>query len=210
MLESSLRYLWCPNCQSDLKMDSHVLENGRVKEGSLRCNPCKTEFTISNFIPRFVQYSSYAASFGNQWNAFARSQIDSPRTKESESRFDNEIGWENETLKDKVVLEVGSGAGRFVDVVARRNPLLAIGLDITDAVDAAQSNVSQSNVQFIQGDILKSPVRLHSVDFAYSIGVLHHTPTPKTAFQAMVDLVKENGEVGLCLYENSLYGVDHK
>jgi SAM-dependent methyltransferase len=78
-------------------------------------------------------------------------------------------------------------------------------MDITDAVDAACQNVFRDNVMFVQGDIFESPIRRESVEFAYSIGVLHHTPNPQQAFELMVDLVKADGSIGVSLYEISLY-----
>lgn len=205
MYLSALKVLWCPKCHGDLECKSRLLDSNRIKEGSLACAKCKQKYSIRNFIPRFVEHKSYAKSFGAQWNAFAKSQIDRAGYIESQVRFDSEIGWTQDQLSGKSVVEVGAGAGRFVDIVSKRGPELVIGLDITDAVDAACQNVFRDNVMFVQGDIFESPIRSESVDFAYSIGVLHHTPNPQQAFELMVDLVKTDGNVGVSLYEISLY-----
>ena len=196
-----LQYLWCPECHGALA----ILEQPSAEQ-RLNCTSCAAEYPIRNGIPRFVSASPYADSFGHQWRTFARSQIDSRLQRESEARFDSEVGWRDADLCGKVITEVGSGAGRFVDVVKRRGASLVIGLDITDAVDAAQETFAgDENVCFVQGDIFRSPLRAESMDFSFSIGVLHHTPEPETAFQHMVDLVKASGQVAVSLYENSLY-----
>jgi len=148
----------------------------------------------------------YADSFGPQWRTFARSQIDTEIIKESEIRFDSEIGWQEGELKNSTVVEFGSGAGRFIDIVSRRMVKLAIGIDATDAVDAAYENLSdRDNVLFIQADIFNHPLRAGVVDFAYSIGVLHHTPEPELGFSRLVETVKPDGLVGLSLYDLSNY-----
>lgn len=200
-----LKYLWCPQCHADLVCHASVAGQEDVREGSLQCRACNKSWPVVNGIPRFVEHRSYAASFGSQWNTFAKSQIDRQGYNESQVRFDSEIGWSEDQLRGRSVVEVGSGAGRFVDIVSQRKAAMVIGLDITDAVDAASRNISRENVQFVQGDIFESPIRTASVDAAYSIGVLHHTPDPQAAFDRMTALVKDNGLVAVSLYETSYY-----
>ena len=178
----------------------------RIKEGSLDCTDCSASFPIQNYIPRFSLSTSYADSFGPQWRTFARSQLDTDRSKESTIRFDSEIGWQDEDCRDKTVVEFGSGAGRFVDVVSKRGAKLVVGLDATDAVDAAQENLSdRENVLFVQGDIFSSPFREACFDLGYSIGVLHHTPDPEESFRILTRTIKVTGSIGISLYDISLY-----
>lgn len=206
MKREYLEYLVCPECRTgslELLSDEN---NDRIREGALRCAGCSSEYPISNYIPRFSTSTSYADSFGPQWRSFARSQLDDTRSRESAIRFDSEIGWTERDLTGNTVVEYGSGAGRFIDIVSRRGPALVVGLDATDAVDAAQENMGhRENVLFVQGDIFRSPIRAASFDFGYSIGVLHHTPDPERSFGLLVDAIKPPGKVGLSLYEISLY-----
>jgi SAM-dependent methyltransferase len=132
--------------------------------------------------------------------------LDTDRTKESTIRFDSEIGWQEKDLSGKTVVEFGSGAGRFVDTVSRRGAKLVVGLDATDAVDAAQDNLAdRENILFVQGDIFCSPFRNACFDFGYSIGVLHHTPDPEESFRILTKVIKAPGNIGLSLYDISLY-----
>lgn len=102
-----------------------------------------------NFIPRFVIDSTYADSFGHLWNAFEKSQLDTIEFKESSIRFDTELGWNESDLMGKTVFEIGSGAGRFIDIVSKRNAKLAFGIDITDAVDASHDNLGDREKVFL-------------------------------------------------------------
>ena len=206
MKEEYLDFLCCPECKSTLSLQTTMCIGTKVIEGSLDCNEWNRSYKVTNSIPRFVTDKGYADSFGKQWKAFAKSQIDKGNIQESSLRFGSEIGWNDADVKGKTVVEVGSGAGRFVEVVSSMKAGLVIGMDITDAVDASQENLGErDNILFIQGDIFNSPIKKESIDLAYSIGVLHHTPEPQEAFNKMVDLVKDNGSVGLSLYEISLY-----
>ena len=82
-------------------------------------------------------------------------------------------------------------------MVSSRNAKLVVGIDVTSAVDASQDNLgSRENVFFIQADIFNSPIKSSYFDFAYSIGVLHHTPNPQLAFENMIDSLKDYGDVG--------------
>lgn len=204
--EEYLDFLACPECRSEsLDLKTHE-SSPRIKEGSLQCTECSASYPIRNYIPRFSVSTSYADSFGPQWRSFARSQLDTDQTKESAIRFDSEIGWQEVDLKGKAVIEFGSGAGRFVDVVSKRGAKLVVGLDATDAVDAAQDNLSgRDNIFFIQGDIYRSPFRNSYFDFGYSIGVLHHTPDPEECFRILVKSISSPGNIGLSLYDISLY-----
>ncbi|MCA9010459.1 MAG: methyltransferase domain-containing protein, partial [Planctomycetaceae bacterium] len=210
-----LRFLCCPECKADLTLHTGSSSNhetsgaagdSSVQEGSLCCTGCRAAYPVRNSIPRFVEHSSYAESFGAQWKTFSRSQLDNENYHESQIRFDSEIGWQKSDLENRSAIEVGSGAGRFVDIVSRQNCQLIVGLDITTAVDAAQENLGdRPNVFFVQGDIFKSPIKPGSFDFAYSIGVLHHTPNPQAAFGEMVKFVRDEGNVAVSLYDISLY-----
>ena len=205
MKSEHLKYLHCPECKNDLVISRIDEEDEKIKRGALKCNNCHASYEIENYIPRFIRSNYYADSFGPQWKTFARSQIDTPELQESKIRFDTEIGWGKE-IEGKSIIELGSGAGRFIDVVSRYDASVAIGVDVTDAVDASQETMGhRDNVLFVQGDIFNLPIKHGSVDFAYSIGVIHHTPNPQEGFNNMADLVKKDGKVGISLYDISLY-----
>jgi len=211
MKKEYLSFLCCPDCASDLELEIHKSKAHNVKEGILACQNCKNSFQIRNSIPRFVENQSYAESFGSQWNAFAKAQLDDEHTSESTIRFDSEIGWKDSELAGKSIIEIGSGAGRFIEVVSSKGAKLALGVDMTSAVDAAQNNLGdRENVFFIQADAFKLPIKKSYFNFAYSIGVLHHTPDPQLAFDCMVDCVQNDGVIGLSLYEISLYSRPNK
>lgn len=206
MRREYLDFLICPRCGSEslqLEADDPTV---RVREGNLRCPDCAACYPIRNYIPRFSLSTPYADSFGPQWRSFARSQLDTDRTKESAIRFDSEIGWLEDDISGKTVVEFGSGAGRFVDIVSRRGAKLVVGLDATDAVDAAQENLAdRDNVLFVQGDIFASPLKDASFELGYSIGVLHHTPDPEHGFRLLAKVLKVAGKIGVSLYDISLY-----
>ena len=208
MKSEYLKFMCCPHCSARLEIAAAVEREGRIESGSLACTngQCGKTYRIANFVPRFVEHGKYAQSFGEQWKTFSRTQLDTANLTESVKRWDSEIGWDEADLAGKTVVEFGSGAGRFVDIVSKRGAKLAVGIDITDAVDATQANLgSRDNVFIVQADFFQPPFVKGFFDRAYSIGVLHHTPDPEAAFMSLVSMLNDNGKVGLSLYEITLY-----
>mgnify|MGYP001410651526 CR=1 FL=1 len=208
MKKEFLDFLCCPCCNNefDLIIDEKFKE--RIKLGKLVCKSkkCNQIYNIENFVPRFVISPKYADSFGEQWNKFAKTQLDNKLLNESELRWNSEIGWEHGDLKNKKLIEFGSGAGRFIDLVSRRGANLAVGIDVTSAVDAAQESFKdRNNVFFIQADIFNPPIKKNYFDFGYSIGVLHHTPNPEKAFAILASLLTNEAQIGVSLYEIALF-----
>jgi len=203
-----LEFMCCPECRSGLRIEANQERDGKIESGILACSDpnCGKSYQIRNWVPRFVEHGKYAQSFGEQWKTFARTQLDNSSTQETQKRWDSEIGWGAADLSGKNVVEFGSGAGRFVDIVSRKGARLVVGVDITDAVDAAQENLGgRSNVFFVQADFFQPPFVTGFFDRGYSIGVLHHTPEPEVAFRVLASMLNRDGKVGISLYEICLY-----
>ncbi len=179
------------------------MRGGVVSEGELRCSLSHV-WPVRDGIPRFSG-EQYAESFGFQWKAFARTQLDSANgSSASRDTFVEKTGWSLEMLKGRRVLEVGCGMGRFLEVAADAGAE-AVGVDLSAAVDAAQSNLgSRSNVNIVQADVFCLPFAESVFDMIYSIGVLHHTPDARKAFLRLPDLLKPGGRIAIWVYGSQL------
>ncbi|NKB23690.1 MAG: hypothetical protein GKR87_04805 [Kiritimatiellae bacterium] len=106
----------CP--ETDEIIEGHLLS----KEGHAAV------VKIADGIPRFCSDDNYANNFALQWNVFRSTQLDSisgiPLTFD---RFWNNTKWKPGKLLGKEVLEVGSGAGRFTEI------LLQAGAKVTSS-----------------------------------------------------------------------------
>src|SRR5689334_10754181 len=65
-----------PHTQSELRLEPELIDNGRVKQGTLIDRESGERFPVVGFIPRFVGPENYAGSFGYQWNRHRRTQLD--------------------------------------------------------------------------------------------------------------------------------------
>jgi SAM-dependent methyltransferase len=208
MKDAAIEILVCPSCKERLSLRVASRLGKEIVEGSLTCSGCATTYAVRGGVPRFVREGAYAQSFGSQWNWFRTVQLDSPNaTRASECALRATTGWSDADYSGRLLLDAGVGAGRFAERAAA-NGAQVFGVDLTTAVDAAYRNIGErDNVHLVQADIFALPFRAHSFDLAYSIGVLHHTPDPPSAFAQVAETVKSGGRLAVYLYAR--YGSSH-
>jgi SAM-dependent methyltransferase len=193
----------CPRCRGPLSLTAEVTEGEEVLEGRLSCGACG-DFPITRGIPRLLPAASAVPDeaqrtverFGAQWNEF---DFIGPHY---EQQF---LGWiapnPPETFAGKVVLEGGCGKGRHSALVAKWGAKDVIAVDLGSAVEAAYRNTRRfPNVHVIQADLFHLPVAPATVDVAFSVGVLHHTPDPAGSFRELVKTVRPGGRVIAWVY----------
>ncbi len=153
-----------------------------AQEERLLCTNCGAAFKVVRGVPRFVPDDDYAGSFGFQWNVHAKTQLDSFTGKPiSRTRLFAASGWPTD-LSGQTVLEAGSGAGRFTEILVTTGATI-VSLDLSSAVDAnQQSNGGNPNLLIVQASMFDLPVRRRSIDKVMCLGVLQHTTDPARAF----------------------------
>ncbi|RXI40517.1 methyltransferase type 11 [Malaciobacter mytili] len=200
MLKEAIDFFVCPSCKSNLSLEISQTKNDRVKEGILTCTNCSNKYQIINFIPRFVTNEEYVSSFGDEWHLFK--DVKNTRPSMSKDEMSKYLNLNKEDIENKLVLEIGCGAGPYLDISAKEYKAKhIIGVDLSRAVDAAYENVGElENVTIIQANLFHLPFKEKSFDLIYSLGVLHHTPDTKKAFKAITPYVKKQGLVSIWLY----------
>jgi len=198
-----LNVLACPQCGENLSCTADETDDaGEVLKGELRCVGEGHTYLVEAGIPRFVTPDNYAASFGYQWNRFKMEQIDSVNgTNLSTDRFLAETGWSKDLLAGKWILDAGCGAGRFLDVASTLGAEV-VGLDISNAVDAARANLAgRRNVHLVQASIYEPPFRPGTFEGCYCIGVVQHTPDPQLAMTTLPKFLSAGGRIAITAYE---------
>lgn len=182
--------LRCPSCGGGLNERSAALE----------CGTCKISFPAIDGVVRFVQAEKYARSFGFQWRVYARTQLDSESSSESETDFRKRTGLEPSDLRGKLVLDVGCGMGRFAEVASRWGAQV-VGVDLSAAAEVAAHNLAdRTGMNIFRADVFSLPFAPESFDYIYSLGVLHHTPNCEEAFKRLPRLLKPGGTIILWVY----------
>jgi len=201
MKKNHLKYLACPECRGELKIEKTEKDNLlSVEEGTLVCEKCRQAYPIKRSIPRFVDTEHYAKGFGLQWNIHSKTQYDSYSGSDiSEKRFFEESRWDR-NLSGQYILEVGGGSGRFTEQAASTGGLV-VSMDLSLAVEANySSNGSKENVLIVQADIYKMPFRDCFFDKIFCFGVMQHTPDAKNAFRSLCSFLKKDGNVVVDVY----------
>jgi len=152
---------------------------------------------------------NYVKSFSKEWLIHRKTQLDSySGTDESSRTFYTKTGFLRSELEGKRVLDVGCGMGRFIEVVLKAGASEIIGVDLSDAVQAATDNFrGNNNVTILQADLHELPFPDESFDIIYAIGVLHHTPDTEKAFKSLVRLLKPGGKIAIWVYPDQPFSV---
>lgn len=170
-------------------------------EGSLICQGCGATFPVVRGIPRFLRKAleddkkATAAAFGYEWTQY--SQL----TEADKNEF---LGWiaplTPADFEGQIVLDGGCGKGRHIFLAAQFGARSIVGVDLSDAVEAAFRNTRDlPNVHVIQADILDLPFE-SPFTLVYSIGVIHHLPVPKDGFLALAGHVRTGGRISTWVY----------
>jgi SAM-dependent methyltransferase len=199
-----LALLCDPYTHEDLLLEDAITEGDHILSGTL-VSP-SNRFPIKQGIPRFVKDEGYSDNFGYQWNRWARVQFEDqnvgkPMAQHTTGMFKTISGFTAQTLQGKTVLDIGCGPGRFTDVALSMGATV-IALDYSSAIDAAKANFNgkDADVLFIQGDALQLPIRTNSLDYAFTIGVLHHTPSPVTGVREAHRVLRGGGQFAIRVY----------
>ena len=180
---------------SDLSYLRDPISGGKlVSDGVNLTSDIGAKYPIVAGIPRFVSSSNYSEDFGAQWNMFAGTQLDSVNGIDlSETRLARCIRGELAELEGMRVLEAGSGAGRFTEVLLKFNAIVC-SFDYSNAVEAnAKNNGSHKNLVLVQADIQAIPFSKGSFDYVICLGVLQHTPSPEQSIKSLWEMVKPGG-----------------
>jgi SAM-dependent methyltransferase len=196
-----LPIIQCPTCTSSLELHAETTSGAEVVVGALVCATGHS-FPIVGGVPRFVNSEQYAGNFGFEWNIHRQTQLDTDTEHESEEAFRLKTGFTPTDLAGKLVLDVGCGMGRFSEVASRWGATV-VGIDLSRAVDAAFENIgARENVHIAQADIFDLPFLGPTFDYIFSIGVLHHTPSTKNAFDQLPKLLKPRGRIAIWVYSS--------
>ncbi|MCX6985036.1 MAG: methyltransferase domain-containing protein [Lentisphaerae bacterium] len=195
----------CPKTKRPLILqDSNLNADGRIKDGVLIEPLSGNEYPIVNHIPRFVDQENYSSNFGLEWNLHSRTQYDDDTgVPLSKKRFVEETRWESD-LSGQIILEVGSGSGRFTTHALDTNALV-VSFDFSNAVEANYaSNGARQNLLLVQASVYEMPFPVTFFDKAFCFGVLQHTPDPRKALFYIVDHLKPGGSIAADIYAKNL------
>ncbi len=145
---------------------------------------------------------NYTDNFGFQWNKFAATQIDKANAGSlSYKRFMAATGWDKQDLEGVNMLEVGSGAGRFTQIVLDHTKADLYSVDYSNAVEANyKNNGPNERLHLFQASIYDLPFAPAQFDKVFCFGVLQHTPDVEKSVASLIKMAKPGAEVVVDFY----------
>lgn len=138
--------------------------------------------------------------FGEEWERFNYLDRDEAELEPVFARYFAIFPWDA-LPKDAVGFDAGAGTGRWAQFVAPRVGKLHCVDASPRALDVARQTLKAcSNVEFHSASIGDMPFADGSMDFGYSLGVLHHMPDTSAAIAACTAKLKPGAPFLVYLY----------
>src|SRR6516164_10728515 len=150
-----------------------------------------------------------ASGFGREWSTF-RQDSDHLSQQQRQVIFEDYFRifpWHLLPPGGGVGLDIGCGSGRWSMLVAPRVQHLHLLDPSSEALSVAKQNLrSANNVSYHLHGVADIPLPSKTLDFAFSLGVLHHVPDTQAAIAAIADKLKPNAPFLIYLY----YALDNR
>jgi SAM-dependent methyltransferase len=190
MTDALLDILRCP-------LDGEGLQRA---DGRLLCSAGHL-WPVVRDVPRLFEDARLSDEQRRTADAFGYSWSHYPKTNPySEEQWrDWIVPLERDAFAGRRVLDAGCGLAGFAEHAYAWGARQVVGADLSEAVDAAQDRVGD-RVDLVQADLHQLPFADGTFDLVYSIGVLHHLPSPEAGFRAIARMVRPGGQVFAWVY----------
>jgi ubiquinone/menaquinone biosynthesis C-methylase UbiE len=137
--------------------------------------------------------------FGDEWGRFDQSELNNEEAQRLFSLYFKIFPWDD-LPKDAKGFDLGCGSGRWAKMVAPIVGRLHC-IDPSSALEVAKRNLFKfDNCEFHSASVDDMPLVDRSMDFGYSLGVLHHIPDTQAAMSACVTKLKYGAPFLVYLY----------
>ncbi len=138
--------------------------------------------------------------FGNEWSRFDQSVLPLEEARQLFENYFRIFSWD--TLSPEAEgFDLGCGSGRWAQFVAPRvRKLFCIDASEAAIAVARRNLAANSNCEFYCATTETMPLADQSMDFGYSLGVLHHVPDTLLALRSCTAKLKRGAPFLLYLY----------
>lgn len=151
-------------------------------------------------LPKMNLDKKTVAGFGNEWRKFDQLRMTEPELQAIYLRYFSIFPW-GKIGKSAVGFDLGCGSGRWSRFVADKVGTLHCIDASPEAIEVAKMNLStRNNCVLHVASVDNIPLNDESMDFGYSLGVLHHVPDTFAGIKSCVDKLKPGAPFLLYLY----------
>jgi ubiquinone/menaquinone biosynthesis C-methylase UbiE/uncharacterized protein YbaR (Trm112 family) len=235
MKDSLLELLRCPRSGGRLHLEAPRREGDEVMDGFV-VSASGERYPIENGVPNLVVGLDEKTHRTGEQFAFEFLEVGQPTDRDSKHHRDvtlfmaktgidpafydlpgldfrldqdcRDLGYRPDFsfLEGKVVLDAGCGDGRFARLAAPHAKEMIL-LDLGEQIHQARRDLQGlGSVHYVRCNLLDIPLAPSAVDFAYSIGVIHHTADLPRAFAEIARCVRPGGRLSLWVYPPEYWG----
>jgi len=140
------------------------------------------------------------SGFGDEWTRMSQSALPAEEQAHIFNDYFDIFPWASLPSKS-IGADIGCGSGRWARLASEKCGALHVVDASVDALAVARANLStQTNVTFHHASVGKLPFDDASLDFAYSLGVLHHVPDHLAAIKEIARTLKPGAPFLVYLY----------
>lgn len=140
------------------------------------------------------------AGFGDEWSRFDQAGLSENIQEAMFSLYFSNFPW-SQLAAGAVGADFGCGSGRWALRVAPRVGKLYCVDASAEALEVARRKLRDvQNCEFLCASVGNMPIPPCSLDFGYSLGVLHHIPEPGAGLASCVRTLKPGAPLLLYLY----------
>jgi SAM-dependent methyltransferase len=138
--------------------------------------------------------------FGAEWSRFDQSALSEAEKRALFERYFAVFPWDA-LPPDAEGFDLGCGSGRWASLAAKRVGILHCIDPAASALTVARRNLKgQGNVRFHKAGVDAIPLADGSMDFGYSLGVLHHAPDTAAGIASCAVKLKPGAPFLIYLY----------
>ena len=149
--------------------------------------------------------SKVISDFGDEWSRFDQSNLSESELRVIFNEYFSIFPWEK-INKKSIGFDLGCGTGRWAKFVAPKVAEL-ICVEPSKAIEVAKDNLSKFKNCSFRNELLENlSIDDASMDFGYSLGVLHHIPNTQIALKQCTAKLRKGAPFLIYLY----YRFDNK
>jgi ubiquinone/menaquinone biosynthesis C-methylase UbiE len=138
--------------------------------------------------------------FGEEWSRFDQTRMSETELNEQFARYFAVFPFESLPAGAEG-FDLGCGSGRWAKMMAGKVGRLHCIDASADALAVAKKNqAAAQNVEFHNASVAEIPLADESMDFGYSLGVLHHIPDTAEGIRSCVRKIKRGAPFLVYLY----------
>jgi SAM-dependent methyltransferase len=173
-------------------------------DGTWYWKACKANVLLSSFMrssetPKNIDPLT-VKGFGDEWKRFDQRGASADELNDIFAQYFKLFPWERLSV-NAVGFDAGCGSGRWAQFVLPRVHALHCIDASGEALEVAKRNLSGfRNAIFHHASVADMPIPNASMDFGYSLGVLHHVPDTQAGIQSCSAKLQPGAPFLLYLY----------